>query len=505
MPAVVLATINARYIHSAFGLRYLAANLGERTGEAKILEFTAEKRAVDIAEELLAEDPRILGLGIYIWNALESLELVTVLRRVAPDLTIVLGGPEISFETEQQPIAALADYIVCGEGEAAFRDLCERVLEGRRPLTKRIEGGLPELGTLTLPYHLYTDRDIATRVVYVEASRGCPYKCEFCLSSLDTKVRAFPIDKLLASLQSLLDRGARRFKFVDRTFNLDMRRSEAILSFFLERIELGLFLHFEMVPDRLPAGLRKLIAQFPAGSLQFEVGVQTLDPAVGERISRRQDLAKMQDNLEFLRAHTGVHLHTDLIVGLPGESIEGFGAGFDRLVDMGVQEIQVGILKRLRGTPIVRHDAEFGMVYDVSAPYEVLQTGAIDFGAMQRLKRFAQVWNHVRNEGDFRNSALDLWSDGSPFWGMLAFSDWLFRQAGRVHAISLKNLSRYLLSYLVKERGHSEDTTRELIQKDFELAGRKHPGRLDLIESGPSDRTTIAATPPRQSRHAADG
>src|SRR5207247_3930379 len=186
---------------------------------------------------------------------------------------------------------------------------------------------------------------------------------EFCLSSLDVPVRNVPLDAFLAAMQRLLDRGLRQFKFVDRTFNLNLNFSRSILQFFLDRYEPGLFLHFEMIPDRLPEALRETIARFPAGALQFEVGVQTFNDDVAARISRKQDNAKLADNLRYLREHTGVHVHADLIVGLPGEDVESFARGFDRLVALKPQEIQVGMLKRLRGTPIVRHDVEWGMVY----------------------------------------------------------------------------------------------------------------------------------------------
>jgi radical SAM superfamily enzyme YgiQ (UPF0313 family) len=216
---------------------------------------------------------------------------------------------------------------------------------------------------LALPYDLYTDADIAHRVIYVEASRGCPYECEFCLSSLDVPVRNAPLEPFLTAMQHLLDRGVCQFKFVDRTFNLNLKISSAILRFFLERYRPGLFVHFEMIPDRLPQALRELIREFPPGVLQFEVGIQTFNEQVAKLISRRQDNARAEENLRWLREETGVHVHADLIVGLPGEDMASFAAGFDRLVALGPQEIQVGLLKRLRGTPIVRHDRDWGMVY----------------------------------------------------------------------------------------------------------------------------------------------
>jgi radical SAM superfamily enzyme YgiQ (UPF0313 family) len=392
MPDIVLSTLNAKYPHASFALRYLLANLSaDLSARAQILEFDINQRSTDVVEQILARSPRIVGLGVYIWNAEQSLRVASELKRVRPDVVLVLGGPEVSYETEEQEVARLADYVITGEADLAFAELSEKVLAGRRPLQKIIPAELPQFQSaignrqssiVRLPYHLYTDHDIAHRVVYVETSRGCPFKCEFCLSSLDVPVRNVPLDAFLAAMQSLLDRGLRRFKFVDRTFNLNLQFSRSILEFFLERYQPGLFLHFEMIPDRLPDGLREIITKFPPGALQFEVGVQTFNEDVAELISRRQDNAKVEQNLRWLRADTRVHVHADLIVGLPGEDVASFAAGFDRLVKLGPQEIQVGMLKRLRGTPIVRHDQTWSMVYSPHAPYEILSTKLIDFATM---------------------------------------------------------------------------------------------------------------------------
>jgi radical SAM superfamily enzyme YgiQ (UPF0313 family) len=182
---------------------------------------------------------------------------------------------------------------------------------------------------------------------------------------------------------------------------LNLRISRAILEFFLERWTPGLFLHFELIPDRLPESLREIIQRFPAGSLQFEIGVQTFSDDVSQLISRPQDNLKLEENLRFLRTETGVHIHTDLIVGLPGESLDSFAAGFDRLYVLHPQEIQVGILKRLRGTPIIRHDAEWQMVYSRNAPYEILSNRLLSFEQVNGLRRFARYWDLVGNSGNF--------------------------------------------------------------------------------------------------------
>jgi len=493
MADIVLATLNAKFIHAAFGLRYLLANLGELRPRAALAEFDISQRPLEIVERLLAHRPRIVGLGVYIWNARETTEVVTLLKRLRPEIRVVLGGPEVSYETDQQHIARLADCVITGEADLAFAEVCRALLAGADPPAQVFAASLPELARLRLPYDEYTDEDLAHRLLYVEASRGCPFECEFCLSSLDIPVRQFPLEPFLAALDRLLARGARHFKFVDRTFNLNLRVSRAILDFFRERLRPDLFLHFELVPDRLPAALREVIATFPPGALQFEVGIQTFNPEVAARIRRRQDYARLEENLRWLRTETGVHLHADLIFGLPGETLESFAAGFDRLLALRPHEIQVGLLKRLRGTPIVRHDAEWGLVWSPLPPYEILQSRTVDFATVQRMRRFARFWDLVANSGRFPRTAPLLWAEAvSPFAEFLRFSDWLFARTGQQHGVALSRLARLLETYLVETRGQ-------------DARGVKHCLNLDLAPPRAANEapagTRVAAA--RQQRHRA--
>ena len=507
MADIVLTTLNAKYIHAAFGLRYLLANLGELKTRASLVEFDIHQRPLDVVEVLLACQPRIVGFGVYIWNVSETTEVIATLKRVRPDITVIIGGPEVSFEVEQQEIVRLADYVITGEADLEFREICSQLLTGDPPGQKIIAAELPDLNQLVLPYDLYTDEDVAHRVIYVEASRGCPFTCEFCLSSLDIPpVRQFPLPALLDALQRLLDRGVRQFKFVDRTFNLNLNVSRAILQFFHQRYRPCLFVHFEMVPDRLPEALREFIVKFPPGALQFEVGVQTFNPDASKLISRRQDNGRLADNLRFLRRHTGVHVHADLIVGLPAESVDSFAAGFDRLVALNPQEIQVGILKRLRGTPIVRHDLEWQMAYNPDPPYEILQNKLVDFATMQRLRRFARYWDLVGNSGNFVESTPMIWNtSGSPFTGFMRWSDWLHKHIGRQHSIALPRLSGLLFEYLTKESGLNPDLAANTLWRDYQRGGRSdRPGFLrDYIESDSASpqRLERSVGLKRQARH----
>jgi radical SAM superfamily enzyme YgiQ (UPF0313 family) len=473
MPDIILATINARYIHASLGLRYLFANLNELQERAVIHEFENAQSAKDIAEVLLESNPRIIGFGVYIWNRQRTVEVVEIVKKIRPDLEIIIGGPEVSYEYEQDSLVKSCDYLITGEADVAFRDLCRSILDNSSVKERIINGGLPDLKAIKLPYGLYSDADIASRVIYVEVSRGCPFTCEFCLSSVDIPVRQFDHTTVLKELETLFNRGARAFKFVDRTFNLNVRIATDILRFFLDRMEPGVFVHFEMVPDRFPSQLREIVAAFPPGSLQLEIGVQSLNPEVGKLISRRQDVPKLIDNLRFLRGETAAHLHVDLIAGLPGENLSSFAEGFDTLVRLDLQEIQVGILKRLRGTPISRHTDEFKMLYSDDPPYEILANRDVSFSEMRRMERFAKYWDLVSNSGNFLKTRSLLWETSeSPFYGFMEWSDWLYSQVGRRAAIQLKNLTSLMFRYLVDVKGLKRGRVGELLSDDYQRGGR---------------------------------
>jgi hypothetical protein len=392
-----------------------------------------------------------------------------------------------------------------------FAKLAQAIIFGPRPLNKVHAGEQPPLDALALPYDEYTDEDLQHRYVYVEASRGCPFKCEFCLSALDKTAWPFPLEPLLAALARLYERGARHFKFVDRTFNLKADTGRAILEFFVERIEANPhdppFVHFELIPDHLPERLRAPIARFPAGTLQFEIGIQTFDERVQKLISRRQDNAAAEANLRWLRAHTNVHLHVDLIAGLPGEDLASFARGFDRLVRLAPHEIQLGILKRLRGAPIARHSEAYGLRFNPEPPYNVLATDRIDFATMQRVARCARYWDLVANSGRFARTLPLLLAparpEASPFARFLALSDWLYASTGKTHAIANERLYELLHAFLVAQLGVPAADATAALADDYLASGAR--GRLGFVDietlAAARRRVPARATPPRQSRH----
>jgi radical SAM superfamily enzyme YgiQ (UPF0313 family) len=477
--SILLTTLNARYMHCAFALRYLYANLGELQAQAQILEFTIQQRAIDIVEQLLASNPKIIGFSVYIWNVSETGQVIALLKRVSPQTRIVLGGPEVSFAGDLPEMTESADYIITGPGEASLRELCGDILKGRPVASRVIAGRAVALDKLELPYAYYTEEDLRNRLIYVEASRGCPFKCEFCLSSLDKTAKPFELSRFLDAMDDLYRRGARNFKFIDRTFNLKQSSSIAILEFFLERMDDDLYLHFEVIPDFLPDKLRQVLTRFPPASLQFEIGVQTFDPAIQKTISRRQDNEKTSANLRWLRENTGAHIHADLIFGLPGDSLENFGESFDRLVALKPQEIQLGILKRLRGAPLNRHNQAYDLRYNPATPYNILSTRDIDFATMQRVNRFARFWDMIGNSGRFTMS-LPLMLGQQPFASFLEVSDCLYRRAGSSWKIALRRLFELLFEVLVRDLQLEPGDVRARLEADFIHSGQKGRITFDL-------------------------
>ena len=534
VPDILLVTLNCRYSHASLGLRYLYANMGALQRRCAIMEFVIGARTESLAERILQRSPRIVGFGVYIWNAEETARLVAVLRRIAPDLTLVLGGPEVSHETDAQPICHDAGFVITGPGDVSFPELCRRVLAGDPPPVRVIAGEAAAPDDLQPPYPHYSDDDLRHRILYVEASRGCPFRCEFCLSSLERSAVPFDTTRLLAQLARLHARGARLFKFVDRTFNLRGAASEAILRFFLERIDAAPddppFAHFELIPDRLPGRLRGLVARFPPRTLQLEIGIQSWNPQVQALISRRQDNDKAEGNLAWLRTHTHAHLHVDLIAGLPGEDLASFAAGFDRLHALDPHEIQIGVLKRLRGAPIARHADAFGMRFNPAPPYNVLATDRVPFATMQRIARFARHWDLVANSGRFPATMPVLLGlahagdgaaaagagavaggaagdpcptvvPGARFERFMAFSEWLAERVGERAPPSAERLYEFVHAWLRTAAHCDVEAADALLAADYSASGlHGRPAFMRRGLRGPGGRGGALK---RQSRFAA--
>ena len=527
---VVLATFNARFAHASGALRALAANW-EGPRPLVLVEGTLEDDPVRFAERLLAEHPALVAFSVSLWNVRLTGHTARVLRRVRPDLPLIAGGPELVADGAGPELADLFDLVLQGEADLAFGQICEDLLARspnfdsppdscpasaghlRRPQKgagsygdmsphspRTIVLPPPDLDLVRLPVDEFSDLDLAHRVCYVETSRGCPMNCAFCTAA-GTGVRRFPTDRVLAQLQALWDRGLRRFKFLDRSIHHGDYKP--VLEFFLARPE-PVFVHFELTPHRLESPLAFLLAEFPPGQLQLEIGVQTLDPAVSRAISRPfSDV--LEETLDFCVHDTDAHVHADLIAGLPGETLASFAAGFDHLHSLGVHEIQLGILKRLRGTRLCRIMPEG--LFNPEPPYDVLFTDTLTFEDVQRLKRMARYWDLVANSGNFRQTLALLLAPGA-FQSFLTFSDGLFSTAQRTHGIELNRLAEYLFLYLTDRMGQDREGVRRSLEADYDRCGRtsrpaflQTPGRRAPPSPPPPPSAPDSPRPPRQRRH----
>jgi radical SAM superfamily enzyme YgiQ (UPF0313 family) len=498
---IILTTLNAKYIHASLGLRYLYANLEELQTQAEVREYTINTRPIDIAEKLLQASPKIIGFGIYIWNCRETLAVISQIKAVSPNTTIVVGGPEVSYESDKQELCQLADYVITGAADKSFYQLCKSILSNRPPIEKVLKSKPLQLVDLNLPYDLYSEEDLKQRIMYIEASRGCPFKCEFCLSALDKTSYPFELERFLTAMDKLYQRGARHFKFVDRTFNLKIKTTLQILDFFLERMNDDLFLHFEVIPDHLPEKLKEKLTLFPPGTLQFEVGIQTFNQEVQSLISRKQNNQKSKENLLWLRENTNAHIHADLIFGLPGETLNTFSDSFDQLYQCKPHEIQMGILKRLRGSPIIRHTQAFDLRFDPLPPYSILSTSTVDFFTMQRVNRFARYWDMIANSGRFTNS-LPYLLGTSPFERFLLLTDWLFENTGQTHKINLKRLYELVAQACQSLFENQYELLVKAMQSDYERSKLKGSFKLLQLDANQSPMVSNKVKhSSRQQRH----
>ena len=474
---IVFSTFNARYSHTALALRCLRANLGDLRNRSAIAEFDNSLSPQAAAEILLEHHPQVILFSVYIWNLTVTTETAAILRAIRPELSIVIGGPEVSYDYEDLALFRTADHLICGEGEEVIEPVCRALLQDRQDaggtgsapqvdrLPKVISAPAVDLKTIALPYGEYTGEDIARRRIYIETLRGCPFQCEYCLSALDPGVRFFPPDRIFPELTKLIERGARTYKLIDRTFNIRTAHAAAVLRFFLENRRDGMMIHLEWEPGRLSPTLEALLAEAPPGFFQLEVGVQTFDSEVAKRIQRSLDPERVEQNIRRLAALPSVHLHTDLIAGLPGETMESLARGFDRLHACGPDEIQLGLLKKLRGSLIARHDTEWGMAYSSVPPCDVLKTSTLSFQELQSIRRFARFWDITVNNGRFSETAALLWKNQpSVFAAFMEWSEWLHQQTGVSAGIAPSRLARFLETFLTATRGLAQAPVRRALE-----------------------------------------
>ena len=427
---IVLFALNSSYSHTNLAVRCIRRSLTNAGFDARILEFNLKDRRGEILGALVGAEADIYGFSAYIWNIRELLAYASDLKKLKPTARIVFGGPEVSYNAPELLRAhSFIDNIITGEGEAAFVGLAEAHLRGGEPpaiIDGGIYEGFAEAGMLYEPDELDGER----RMLYYESSRGCPYRCAYCLSALSGRVRAKSAERTLSELAGFeaLSADIKVIKFVDRTFNFDIGRAKEIWRG-LRSDRYTKRYHFEICAELLDEESFALLASFPKDKIQLEIGVQSTNPDTLARVSRRTDTNKLLAAIERLHSFGNMHIHADLIAGLPGEDFESFGRSFDALIGR-CDMLQLGFLKLLHGSGLRERADEFGCIYSDEPPYTVLATDCLSFSELELLHDIDELCERYVNSGAFRRTiTLALGLTDSPF-RMLAGLAKDFRESG---------------------------------------------------------------------------
>lgn len=440
----VFFCLNSKYIHSSLApwcLFSSCKNAFEEKIDLRVVEGTINEKSENVSERVILEKPDAVLMSCYIWNITKTLETAKEIKSVLPETKIILGGPEVSFNSERiLKENSFVDYVLCGEGEesSAFllEALSQRVNPEREIATMRTEEGIVcgkyHIAEKTVsPYTQEYLECLKNRIAYIESSRGCPYNCAFCLSGDDRSVRFFDLERIKKEILLLSQSGTKTVKFVDRTFNCNKKRANEILLFIKEAVEEGkikdVCFHFEIAADILADDTLEIISQMPKGAVQFEAGIQSFNPLTLEKIHRKTNLEKLCRNIERLISFKNCHIHIDLIAGLPFEDLTSLKESFNKAFSLRANMLQLGFLKILYGSCMKNNREEFPCLYKKEPPYEVIETMWLSSEELSFLHEFEDAFERLYNSGRFRRTleyVLEV-SKLSPFEVFAFFADFI--------------------------------------------------------------------------------
>lgn len=484
---VLLAAINSKYIHSnpaVYSLKaYAEKRLDSESGvELAIAEYTINQPLGRIMSDLYQRKPDVLCLSCYIWNIRETERLVQNLGKVMPELSIWLGGPEVSFDAPAvlQRLPTVKG-VLCGEGEETFKELLQTLCDPTNQMerlagvkgiafrtdedTIRVNGARGHIALDEADFIYKRELNFENRIIYYESSRGCPFQCSYCLSSVDKTVRLRSMEKVRQELQFFLDKKVPQVKFVDRTFNCDRNHALEIWRYIKEHDNGITNFHFELTGDLLLEEELALLNSLRPGQVQVEIGVQSTNAETLREIHRYVDFQRLTAVTERLKAGHNIHLHLDLIAGLPYEDMSSFIRSFNEVYALKPEQLQLGFLKVLKGSPLAKKQEEYGLLYTEEAPYEVLQTRWITYGELVQLKAVEEMLEVYYNSGQFADTLEKLEAQfGSPFELYSMLAEW-YDKNNRDTANSSRN-TKYeeLLSFgltHLESAGASESATEE--------------------------------------------
>ena len=411
---VVLSAINSKYIHTGLGLRYVGEYAKAQGHEVTLIEETINTPILAVLEKIMAVPAQVYGFSVHIWNKPFVFKLIRMLRKLRPQAAIVIGGPEVAFDAERI-FAELpqADYIVQGEGELVFSELLQYLASGgavpkhiayREGEQVNLNGGITVIEDMSLLPFPYPDleRMLAEhKIVYYECTRGCPFNCAYCLSGISRSVRKRPLELVLRDLDRFIAAGVPLVKFVDRTYNLDEKYFLPMMRH-LAQADTNATFHFEIKADILSEHVMDFLATVPKGRFQLEIGIQSTHQPTLKAINRQDNWEKLSANVKRLLSFGNMHIHVDLIAGLPYEDLPTFAKSFDDVYGLGADMLQLGFLKVLPGTQMRRETEQHDLRYMDEPPYEILATKYMPYEDMLYLKHLDNIMDQTVNSGGFK-------------------------------------------------------------------------------------------------------
>ena len=490
---VLLTALNSQYIHSNLAVRYLKAFTKDMPYESKIREFTINDREERILKEIMMEKPDVVAFSVYIWNVSMVCDLSYLIKQINPNIEIIYGGPEVSYDSREYLKNENCDYVIEGEGEETYRDFILYKL-GKMNI-KDINGlhyisngkvisnpkrALMNMEDIVFPYE--ENEDLDNKIVYYESSRGCPFNCKYCLSSTIHGVRFLNIERVKKELQYFIDKKVKLVKFVDRTFNCNHEHTMAIWKYLIESDTETKF-HFEISADILKESEIELLRKAPKGRFQFEVGVQTTNNEVLRKINRHVNFEDIEQKVRELERVKNIAQHLDLIAGLPDEDMNSFINSFNDVHKIRPDEIQLGFLKLLKGSSMREEADKYGMKFNRKPPYEILTTSKISYFELQRLKKVEEIVDKYYNSKKF-NNILEFFylKFNTPFEFYDSLGDFFEKKKYFNRNIGNSEYYKVFLDFNMEILKGDEDYLVDIIKYDY-LCFNKKRGMPEFLKS----------------------